>query len=193
MTALTIADRLHCCSPWWSAAATKALTIPCLCGAPQLFFLDTLCAVHRQHIGGLAVQRRVLCDMSGSYAGGKKWAELNEEFLKEAGGSQAPLRAHFAAAKMQALATEDKIPAADSLASVDLKVVKHSLSECVEVYEWLKNTAVADQAAKQFFEKAQAEFEWSSIFNGAKRLPLPEDDLCSRLRALATTDQQPSE
>lgn len=124
------------------------------------------------------------------FADGKKWGELNEDFLKQAGGAAAPLCAHFAFARVCGQGTDDLPAAAKKLANVDLGASKNTVSECVEVYTWMKGVKGAEDSVKTFFSKAQAAHPFSSIFSGAKRLPLPEDGLAERMQGLSTGEKQ---
>ena len=123
------------------------------------------------------------------YAGGKKWGDLNDEFLKQSGGAGAPLCAHFACARMCAKGSGE-VPAAKQLAQVDLGTSRNTVFECEEVHSWMKSVKGADESTSTFFKKAQAAHPFSSIFSGEKRLPLPADGLADRMQGLSTADNQ---
>ena len=122
-------------------------------------------------------------------AGGKKWGDLNEEFLRQAGGAAAPLCAHFACARACAKVNGD-VHAAKQLANADLGASSSTVTECGDVHSWMQRVKGADESARAFFSKAQAAHPFSSIFSGAKRLPLPEDDLAERMQGIMVTESQ---
>lgn len=96
----------------------------------------------------------------------------------------APLAVQCAHAQMQASITGKKEPAAKLLSECKLDKISHSLHDCVAAHKWMLQEPTAVDAANKFHTQAQAVHQWSSIFNGRSRLPLPDDSLCQRINAL---------
>ena len=124
---------------------------------------------------------------STSDAGGKSSAELNAAFLKRQGKTS--ILHLLSAAKVQLLLDPSQTSVATDLVASPgiLTTVPNTVVDCVTVHQWLLNSAKASDAAARFQSEAQAVYEYSTCFNGLKRLPLPEDGLVAQLKGLSVS------
>lgn len=117
--------------------------------------------------------------------GGKTSQQINTEFLKQAGSEMASLAAQCAHWQMNAHITGDIGGVCKLSYACKLEQIESTLQDCVDVWSWLRQDPATHSAADEFFNKAQAVYPYSQVFNGPKRLPPPEEDLCQRLNAMA--------
>lgn len=117
-------------------------------------------------------------------AGGKGCEELNKLYVDRAGG--ASLRARLAATRVQLLIDPDQPGAAAAhLTGCDLAALPHTHADAAEAYAWLRENAGETEHKGRFFAAAQAVHRWSAVFEGAERLPTPEEGLIERLQELS--------